>query len=193
MPSSTTLSTPPLTVRLTESRAEVDSCRALRRAVFVDEGGFDLTSENDGVDVRALHLIAITIAQSHGSDGRSSSDLSDPASADQDGDQATPDDSPLPIGTLRIFETLDGNPWVQVGKVAVRRTHRSLGIGRLLMHEAERVIMDRFPQHEAIVLDAVARQAPFYTKMGYVVDAERGVYLKKGAPHVRMSKLLRPV
>ena len=47
-----------MTCRVVETR-DIDTCLAIRKAVFVDEQGIDLAEDLDGLDDTALHVLAM--------------------------------------------------------------------------------------------------------------------------------------
>lgn len=81
--------------------------------------------------------------------------------------------------TLRLLPC--GNR-VKIGRVAVRRGLRSMGLGTLLMKRAiEQAIRDGFSE---AVLDAQLDSMPFYARLGF--SAEGDVFMDAGIPHRAM-------
>lgn len=86
---------------------DLAACRALRRAVFIDEQGVPEALEWDGLDAVARHFLAFECA---------------------------PAAQPVALGTART-RVVDG--LAKAERVAVRRDARRRGVGRLLMRAIE--------------------------------------------------------
>lgn len=115
-PISIPTSTEPTSIRWTEfdgiagsdpPAPDLAACRALRRAVFIDEQGVPEALEWDGLDAVARHFLAF---------------------------ESAPASQPVPLGTARM-RIVDG--LAKAERVAVRRDARRRGIGRLLMRAIE--------------------------------------------------------
>ena len=116
IPHGTPASTDPAPLRLTEFEgtpssgehaADLAACRALRRAVFIDEQGGPEALEWDGLDASARHFLVRERA---------------PASEE------------VALGTARM-RIVDGH--AKAERVAVRQDARTRGVGRFLMLAVE--------------------------------------------------------
>ena len=78
--------------------------------------------------------------------------------------------------TLRL---LPQDNYVKIGRVAVRRDLRSMGIGTLLMNRAtEHALREGFSE---AVLDAQLDSIPFYERLGFSAEGE--IFMDAGIPH----------
>ena len=89
-----------------------------------------------------------------------------------------------PVGTARLLR--QSNQRVKLGRMAVRRQFRSIGVGGLIV---------AFVEQEAIAqgaccleLDAQCQAMGFYQKLAYVAFGDG--FLDAGIEHIRMSKQL---
>lgn len=92
-------------------------------------------------------------------------------------------DDGTPVATLRLFPGEAPGEWV-VGRLAVVRSHRGLGLGTVLLREAEAEAARR--GGDRVALHAQVRAKGFYERCGYV--AHGGTDLDEGCPHVWMRK-----
>ncbi|MCX6362544.1 MAG: GNAT family N-acetyltransferase [Armatimonadetes bacterium] len=88
-----------------------------------------------------------------------------------------------PVGTARVVRLDAGT--ARIGRVAVVRRCRGLGVGRALMRACEAAAR---PWARCIVLDAQAPALGFYERLGYVREGD--VFLDCGIEHVRMRLAL---
>ena len=89
-------------------------------------------------------------------------------------------------GMLRMPSTarlLQNN---SVGRVAVLKSQRGLGVGKLLM---QYIIDYAQPQREFLKLSSQVQAMPFYAGLGFKAEGEE--YLDCGIPHRTMRLLLR--
>ena len=86
------------------------------------------------------------------------------------------------VGTARLRVTAEGV--AKAERVAVDRTLRGLGIGRLVMRALEAEAARQ--GHAAVVLGAQLEALPFYDRLGY--EAYGPVFLDAGIEH-RMMRL----
>jgi predicted GNAT family N-acyltransferase len=84
-----------------------------------------------------------------------------------------------PVGTARVVRLDAGS--ARVGRVAVERGSRRLGVGWALMRACEATAR---PWARSIILDAQVQVLGFYERLGYV--REGGIFLDCGIEHVRM-------
>lgn len=74
----------------------------------------------------------------------------------------------------------------RIGRVAVRRSMRCQGVGRLVM---ERLLQSARQQgHRQVSLSAQCYAVDFYQKLGFAVEGD--AYMQMGIEHVKMTKLL---
>ena len=85
------------------------------------------------------------------------------------------------VGTCRLL--FEGDT-VKLGRMAVARSRRGLGLARALLTEAETQSRDRHAQR--IVLAAQLSAEALYERAGY--DAYGDVFLDAGIEHVMMEK-----
>lgn len=96
-------------------------------------------------------------------------------------------DNGAPIATGRIF--LQDNNIYSVGRVAVLKDYRSLGVGRMVMNALE----EKATQLKGgeIRLNAQKSVAEFYKKLGYQQYGQE--IITQGVPHLPMKKTLYPL
>ncbi|KAF9910482.1 hypothetical protein BX616_010848 [Lobosporangium transversale] len=95
------------------------------------------------------------------------------------------DQSDQAVGTARLYKY---SPTVgKVGRVAVLSSTRGSGLGRLLMEEIEKYVVEN-TEFEKLALSSQVPRKGFYEKVGFVAQGE--VYLEEGQPHVFMEKKL---
>jgi predicted GNAT family N-acyltransferase len=92
-------------------------------------------------------------------------------------------DDGVVVATCRLL--VEGTT-VKLGRMAVARTRRGLGLARALITEAE--ARGRALGAERMVLAAQLNAQPLYDRAGY--DAYGDVFLDAGIEHVMMSKAL---
>jgi predicted GNAT family N-acyltransferase len=88
------------------------------------------------------------------------------------------------VGTCRLF--VDDGIW-RLGRMAIQRELRGLGIGASIASVAERLAADR--DASEIHLHAQTAAAPFYEKLGYTASGTP--FDEEGIEHVKMTKALR--
>jgi len=86
----------------------------------------------------------------------------------------------LPIGTGRILN--DGH----IGRVAVLKKHRGLGIGKLIMKELIKFAQDM--NLEKVWLSSQWHAHSFYVDLGFVCVGE--IYKEAGIDHIKMYRTL---
>jgi len=86
----------------------------------------------------------------------------------------------VPIGTGRILD--DGH----IGRVAVLKKHRGLGIGKLIMRELVKWAEDM--SLEKVWLSSQWHAHSFYLDLGFVCDGE--IYKEAGIDHIKMYRAL---
>ena len=87
------------------------------------------------------------------------------------------------IGYLRLTAIIGPPPIVRIGRVAVSRSLRRAGVGRMLMDKALIDCRERFPL-QAIALGAQVPLVPFYERFGFVTASEP--YDDFGVAHIEM-------
>ena len=88
-------------------------------------------------------------------------------------------DQDQPIATARLLKNNS------VGRVAVLKSHRGLGIGKLLM--AQLIQQAKHQQREFLKLSSQVHAIQFYAGLGFNVEGEQ--YLDCGIPHIDMRLL----
>ena len=88
-------------------------------------------------------------------------------------------DQDQPIATARLLKNNS------VGRVAVLKSHRGVGIGKLLMQQI--IQQAKHEQREFLKLSSQVHAIQFYAGLGFKVEGEQ--YLDCGIPHIDMRLL----
>lgn len=88
------------------------------------------------------------------------------------------------VAVCRVF-CQKGNEY-HIGRVAVIKTYRGQGLGRVLMTAAEECA--KALGGTSMALSGQVRVVPFYEKLGYQTEGPE--YLDEGCPHVKLKKKL---
>ena len=88
-------------------------------------------------------------------------------------------DQDQPIATARLLKNNS------VGRVAVLKSHRGVGIGKLLMQQI--IQQAKHQQREFLKLSSQVHAIQFYAGLGFKVEGEQ--YLDCGIPHIEMRLL----
>ncbi|WP_030693468.1 GNAT family N-acetyltransferase [Streptomyces globisporus] len=155
--------TAPYSVREALGDEDREACFAVRREVFVEEQGVPQEIEYDTYDATAVHVLAV------GADG-------------------------LPLGTGRLLHGADavGKTGADasvgsLGRLAVAKAARGLGVGAALVRAVEDVARER--GLSAVDLHAQTHALGFYERLGYVAYGPE--FPDAGMPHRAMRKALR--
>nr|WP_202528430.1 GNAT family N-acetyltransferase [Streptomyces sp. SID5770] len=139
-----------------------EACFAVRREVFVEEQGVPQELEYDAYDATAVHVLAVR----------------------EDG---------LPLGTGRLLHGADalgktgGDASVgSLGRLAVAKAARGLGVGAALVRGIEEAARER--GLTAVDLHAQTHALGFYERLGY--EAYGPEFPDAGIPHRAMRKAL---
>ncbi|MFC9589676.1 GNAT family N-acetyltransferase [Streptomyces sp. NPDC056944] len=139
-----------------------EACFAVRREVFVEEQGVPQDLEYDPYDATAVHVLAVR------ADG-------------------------VPLGTGRLLHGADalgrtgGDASVgSLGRLAVAKAARGLGIGAALVRGIEDVARER--GLSAVDLHAQTHALGFYERLGYVAYGPE--FPDAGMPHRAMRRTL---
>ncbi|MES9808653.1 GNAT family N-acetyltransferase [Streptomyces cinereoruber] len=139
-----------------------EACFAVRREVFVEEQGVPRELEYDTYDATAVHVLAVR------ADG-------------------------LPLGTGRLLHGADalGKTGADasvgsLGRLAVAKAARGLGVGAALVRGIEDVARER--GLTAVDLHAQTHALGFYERLGY--EAYGPEFPDAGIPHRAMRKTL---
>jgi predicted GNAT family N-acyltransferase len=129
-------------LRVAEDTADREACFAVRKEVFVVEQGVPQDVEYDAYDAGALHVLAVR-------------------------------DDGVPLGTGRLLygeeaaARTGGDPAVgSLGRLAVKREARGLGVGAALVRAIEDAARAR--GLAAVDLHAQTHALGFYERLGYV-------------------------
>ncbi|MDM7832008.1 GNAT family N-acetyltransferase [Cellulomonas edaphi] len=96
-------------------------------------------------------------------------------------------DDGVPLGTARLLAPHHAGEAAHIGRVAVSRSARGLGVGAALMRHLEAEALARFGTEVAgrrtvaVELSAQEQALGFYARLGYVARPER--YLDEGIWH----------
>ncbi|MFC9816867.1 GNAT family N-acetyltransferase [Streptomyces virginiae] len=153
--------TSPVEVRVVVSEQDLKACFAVRREVFVIEQSVPESIEYDTYDADAVHVLAV----------------------DADG---------IPLGTGRLLHgpaalgRTGARAVGSLGRLAVARSARGLGVGRLLVRaiEAEAARLGL----TAVDLGAQTHALGFYERLGYVAHGPE--FQDAGIPHRAMRRSL---
>ncbi|MFI9466447.1 GNAT family N-acetyltransferase [Streptomyces sp. NPDC052492] len=153
---------PAVTVRVAEDPADREACFAVRKEVFVAEQGVPEDIEYDAHDADAVHVLAVA-------------------------------DDGTPLGTGRLLHgpaaaaKTGGDPSVgSLGRLAVLRRARGLGVGAALVRAVEQAARDR--GLTAVDLHAQTHALGFYERLGY--EAYGPEFPDAGMPHRAMRRAL---
>ncbi|GGW90332.1 acetyltransferase [Streptomyces malachitofuscus] len=154
--------TRPYVVRVAHGPADREACFAVRKDVFVAEQGVPEDIEYDAHDAGAVHVLAIR----------------------EDG---------TPLGTGRLLHGAaaaaknGGDPAVgSLGRLAVTREARGLGVGAALVRAIEEAARDH--GLTAVDLHAQTHALGFYERLGY--EAYGPEFPDAGMPHRAMRRAL---
>ncbi|MER7621451.1 GNAT family N-acetyltransferase [Streptomyces sp. NPDC126503] len=152
-----------LTVRQAVGEEDRAACFAVRREVFVEEQGVPPELEYDAYDATAVHVLAVR------ADG-------------------------VPLGTGRLLYGADAIAKTgadaavgSLGRLAVTRAARGLGVGAALVGAVEEAARER--GLGAVDLHAQTQALGFYERLGYVAYGPE--FPDAGMPHRAMRKALR--
>ncbi|EDY60029.1 MULTISPECIES: GNAT family N-acetyltransferase [Streptomyces] len=156
------MSTLAYAVRVAEDPADREACFAVRKEVFVGEQGVPEDIEYDAYDAVAVHVLAVR----------------------EDG---------VPLGTGRLLfgdaaaGKTGGDPSVgSLGRLAVTREARGLGVGAALVRAVEEAARAR--GLTAVDLHAQTQALGFYERLGYVAYGPE--FPDAGMPHRAMRRVL---
>ncbi|MFE3635578.1 GNAT family N-acetyltransferase [Streptomyces sp. NPDC059168] len=152
----------PYTVRVAEDPADREACFAVRKEVFVVEQGVAQDIEYDAYDAVAVHVLAVR----------------------EDG---------VPLGTGRLLygaaaaAKTGGDASVgSLGRLAVARSARGLGVGAALVRAVEEAARAR--GLAAVDLHAQTHALRFYERLGY--EAYGPEFPDAGIAHRAMRRVL---
>ncbi|MFF1302786.1 GNAT family N-acetyltransferase [Streptomyces sp. NPDC058307] len=156
------MSTHAYAVRVAEDPADREACFAVRKEVFVGEQGVPEDIEYDAYDAVAVHVLAVR----------------------EDG---------VPLGTGRLLfgEAAAGKTGGDasvgsLGRLAVTREARGLGVGAALVRAVEEAARAR--GLTAVDLHAQTHALGFYERLGYVAYGPE--FPDAGIPHRAMRRVL---
>ncbi|MFC7309158.1 GNAT family N-acetyltransferase [Streptomyces monticola] len=149
-------------VRVVRDAAELELCFAVRKDVFVVEQQVPEDIEYDAYDAGAVHVLAVADDGAALGTGRL---LHGPAAAEKVGGD-------LAVGSL--------------GRLAVTRSARGLGVGAALVRGIEDVARER--GLTAVDLHAQTHALKFYERLGYAAYGPE--FLDAGIPHLAMRRAL---
>ena len=144
-----------ISIRLANWEADGEVLTAIRRQVFVDEQQVPVELELDGEDIEAQHFL-VEINET----------------------TMLVDDKLPAIATARVLR--DGH----VGRVAVRKAYRHLGVGRALMNFI--IAHYRNTPLPSLYLHSQVAAIEFYLTLGFVESGSE--FLDAGIPHKLMRR-----
>lgn len=158
----------PVVVRAVSSPVDLAHALAVREEVFVGEQGVTLAEEHDGLDDHPGTTHVLALSSSE-----------------------------EPVGTARLLSDTAHPGVVHVGRVAVRRAGRGLGVGRALMAAVEALALADHAvpagadEGMAVRVELSAQESAigFYEALGYTIATDR--YLDARIWHRDAHKVLR--
>ncbi|WWC87083.1 uncharacterized protein L201_001969 [Kwoniella dendrophila CBS 6074] len=183
---------PPFTLKLAQTKDEIEACYDIRIEVFSVEQGFPLDCEIDEYDPIAFHFLLTTPIPSPPSEQSINPSTTSSSSETGEGQQTTE----KAIGTIRYVPTLS-----KLTRLAIHKEYRKYGFGRVLvdgMHEwikqnalNEKLNVTDDKEGKQVVKVKCHSQIPvipFYARLGYV--SEGSEFDEDGAPHQLMVKYI---
>ena len=142
--------------------------QGIREEVFVREQGVPPELERDSFDSTAIHILALN---------------AEPTTQEAESATAKADSiSPTPAGTARAFPNPENSKELMVGRVAVLKRFRGLGIATRMMEFLLR--WARQEGFQAVRLHAQTYIVPLYAKLGFLPEGP--VFFEAGIPHQEM-------
>lgn len=125
----------------------------IRSAVFMHEQQVSAADEWDGLDEQAIHFLVLSATGA-------------------------------PIGCARLLtETTDNKTFFHIGRVAILKPFRNMGIGHQLMQFIIAYCKKSIPL-TPVYLHAQTERRHFYEALGFI--AEGDVFMDAGIPHICM-------
>jgi len=143
-------STKPIEIIVVDKESQWLQCKEIRIEVFVEEQEVPLEEEFDGLDDECIQYLAYL-----------------PSS----------DNARSAAGTARLRFPKGGI--AKAERIAVRKSFRQFGVGRLLMEAIEKTCRDK--KIEIIMLSSQVQAIPFYERQGYIAEGEE--YMDCDIPH----------
>ncbi|KAJ1918988.1 hypothetical protein H4219_002246 [Mycoemilia scoparia] len=167
---------PYISVHQVKTEQEMAECMKIRFETFVDEQGFDAKIEED--DPPTTTTTTTT-----------TSPISTPSKETDSSLLAQLQGFPLKrtvIGTLRVFA--ENKDTGHIGRVAISKQFRGLGIGKILINSAEVLVKKHAPQYKKMLIQSQYDKVDFYLKCGYVKKGE--AYIVEDVLHQDVIKTL---
>jgi len=173
--------TTPFVERITFTDPEFKDALEVRNEVFVKEQGCSAEGEQDEFDTGATHWV---VYASIGSTGSSTTH------------------NRTPVGTIRLIPpAVSKHSYVTIGRLAVLKPFRGLGISKLLMDESLTYAATQgevFDVPESgigwdgrALVHAQKSVEKYYEKMGFEADESMGEWYEEGIVHIGMWKNVR--
>ncbi|KAE8538608.1 hypothetical protein D1P53_004970 [Cryptococcus gattii VGV] len=179
MSGSTSSVRPPYTLKLANTKNEVEACYDIRMEVFCVEQGFTVEDEMDESDPHSFHFLLTTPVSSP-------PDVSTSSLFPTNG---TSDTTEKPIGTIRFVPGKS-----KLTRLAILKDYRKFGFGRVLVEGMEnfvrqnaveqslgKIIEEQGGRWINIKCHSQIHAIPFYEKLGYVAEGPQ--FDEDGAPH----------
>lgn len=173
--------TTPFVERITFDDPSFKDAMEVRTEVFVKEQNCSAEGEQDEFDAGAIHWV---VYASIGSTGTSTTQ------------------NRTPVGTIRLIPpAVSKHSYVTIGRLAVLKPFRGLGISKLLMDESLTYAATQgeiFDVPESgigwdgrALVHAQKTVEKYYEKMGFVTDESMGEWDEEGMAHIGMWKNVR--
>ena len=89
------------------------------------------------------------------------------------------------VSYARVYSADKPEQWVNIGRIVVKPSHRSMGLGKEIVLASEAAAKNHYQDHK-IKLSAQSYLQKFYNELGYISSGE--TYLEDGIPHIEMIK-----
>lgn len=164
-------------VKVAATTADFTDLFALRQRVFIDEQKVDISEEFDEYDA-----VGSEMAAAHAGDASEARFVEAKCVyvlARAGGVEI--------LGTARMIDVPEhkaGEQWGKVGRVAVEKSARGLGVGRAMMGKLEELA--RLKGLRGVTLGAQLTAQAFYERLGYTALGDE--FMDGGMPHIKCEK-----
>ncbi|ORY27782.1 acyl-CoA N-acyltransferase [Naematelia encephala] len=179
-----TSKSPDYTIKIAESKDEIEACYDVRIEVFAVEQGFPLETEIDEYDPISVHFLLCVSQPSPPPESTSSISPFSNSTSHSSTSKA--------IGTIRWTPSIG-----KVARLAILSPYRKYGLGRKLVEALHAHAANGGQEMEKIIkyvdgkrvaqlkLHSQMQVVPWYEKFGY--RAEGDTFDEEGAPHQKMT------
>jgi len=166
---SSSSSTLPYTIKVAQTKDEIEACYDIRLEVFAVEQGFPLDTEIDEFDPDSTHfLLTVPVA--------SPPDVS-PSALNPLSAASVENTTQKPVGTIRWTPSVS-----KLSRLAVVKDYRGHGFAKKLVEAIHQHARKQGAKYMS--LHSQMQVVPFYEKLGY--QKEGPIFDEEGAPHQKM-------